>query len=243
MSVLSEIKAMGTGVRDLFFPRSCALCGVRTEDGPICKKCGFEFEINLTARCSNCGKIIEQTTGCPNCGEEMDCFLLPVLHFNEITREMIHLLKYGGRIDVGHHIGSVMAELLDIELFEGVDAFLPVPLHPVKKRSRGYNQSEIIAERLGSEFGIYVERKAIKRIRNTGTQTKLNVVERQNNVSGAFEAKLQLTNRTFVIIDDVITTGATTRELASTVKSAGGNVKFAVSIASPELEQSLEHEI
>ncbi len=222
------IQTLGTSLRDLILPPHCALCGRRTGGAPVCDDCAQSLTLDMNPR---------------SIDSDTFPFFIPAFKFEDNTRELIHLLKYASRPDIGHFFGASISEKLDRDLLEGVDAWLPVPLHHVKERSRGFNQSRMVAERLASDLGIPIAKGAVRRIRNTNTQTKLDAKERKINVSGAFRATRDLKGQSFVIVDDVITTGATTSELARAVLDAGGEVRFALAISAPALSDSKEHEI
>jgi ComF family protein len=232
-------------IADLFLPPHCAICGNRTDGQPICDNCSELFEKDGVARCSVCNTVIDSLdNGCPIHGHGAYRFYMPAFHFGDEVRESIHMLKYSSRRDIGHYLASFVARLCaENGALDRVDALLPVPLHSVRKRDRGYNQSEVIAERISSEMGIPIERKAVVRTRNTKSQTKLGAAERAKNIAGAFRAKKDLTGKRFAIIDDVITTGATTGELANAVIAANGEVRCAICIASPDIEQSKENQV
>ncbi len=101
------------------------------------------------------------------------------------------------------------------------ELIIPVPLHPARYRSRGFNQAIEIAWPISKALDIPIDNHTIKRIVNTGTQTKLHARERRKNLRGAFQLKKPLTAKHIAIIDDVITTGSTVTELAVVLKKAG----------------------
>ena len=244
ISPVASIKSAIIGIADLLFPPSCAICGRRTDGSPVCEGCAELFEKDLQARCPVCGADVSMEEGCPVHAPKPYLFYIPVFHFGDGVRELIHLLKYSSRRDIGHYLGGAMVEnRVVLAALEGVDALLPVPLHHVRRRDRGYNQSEVVAERISSETGIPIERRALVRLRNTKSQTKLGAADRAKNIAGAFRARKDLSGKKFAIIDDVITTGATTRELAAAVEKAGGEVRCAISIASPGIDQSKDNKI
>lgn len=109
------------------------------------------------------------------------------------------------------------AELLPSGFFDGIDAIIPIPLHPQKERMRGYNQSERIAAGLSAITGIPVEAKAVSRIKNSETQTHKTATERWENVKQCFllHQPEQFIERHILLIDDVLTTGATLLACAS----------------------------
>ncbi len=136
----------------------------------------------------------------------------------EKVQHLLHQLKYKSVKEVGIKIGELFGhELKKSENFKSVDLIVPVPLHNVRKRKRGYNQSEQFAIGLSKSMQIDVNTTAVLRVKSSETQTKKNRFQRWNNVSTIFEVKKQeqIENRHILLVDDVITTGATIEACAS----------------------------
>ncbi|KAA6341326.1 hypothetical protein EZS27_010861 [termite gut metagenome] len=134
--------------------------------------------------------------------------------FNEI----LHQLKYKNNSELGEVMGRYMAgELLSSGFFEGIDILAPIPLHPQKLKRRGYNQSERIAQGISRVTEIPVVTSHSERIKNTDTQTRKSAFERWENVEGIFSLQDSsfFSGKHILIIDDVLTTGATIMAYAS----------------------------
>jgi ComF family protein len=132
--------------------------------------------------------------------------------------EILYQLKYKGNEELGEVMGSCMArELLSSGFFEGIDMLVPVPLHPKKLKRRGYNQSERIAAGISRVTGIPVITSCSERIKDTDTQTHKSAIERRENVERIFllQNPLFFSGRHILLIDDVLTTGATMMSYAS----------------------------
>lgn len=116
------------------------------------------------------------------------------------------------------------AELLPTGFFEDVDVVIPVPLHPRKQRARGYNQSEWIARGVFQVTGIPVDTSSVIREKHTNTQTRKSIYERWENVEGIFKLRHpeRLVGKHILIVDDVLTTGATTTACADVFREIGG---------------------
>lgn len=234
--VLNSIKNGLTGFLNLLWPPHCAACNTRTDNSPVCDSCFSKMKPENGIFCPECGGKITGSA-CPRHPHPTYSSFIPAFHFCDIVRDLIHLLKYSNRRDIGLHFGEIIYRKASREgILDDVDALVPIPLHKVRERDRGYNQSEVIAKGISLNSGIPVLTKGIGRKKNTVSQTKLDHDERQKNVEGAFEINLDLTNKNLIIIDDVITTGATTRELAKTIARTGGVVKNALCIARPGLD-------
>ncbi|MCI0530453.1 MAG: hypothetical protein L0Y74_00660 [candidate division Zixibacteria bacterium] len=113
------------------------------------------------------------------------------------------------------------------------DSVIPVPLHPARKRERGFNQSDVIGEELSCFFGANLLTRNLIRRRNTKDQTRLDAAQRKNNVSNAFKviAKYEIQGKNILLVDDVITTGATLSECARVLKESGAGCVSACTLA------------
>lgn len=134
------------------------------------------------------------------------------------VQELIHQLKYRGKKEVGIHLGKLLGiELQSSLLFNGIDFIIPIPLHPKKIKKRGYNQSQVICKGIGQVLKIPVKEDKLKRLVNTSTQTKKTRQKRWENVKDAFgiSDRESLKGKHILLVDDVLTTGATLEACAS----------------------------
>ncbi len=157
--------------------------------------------------------------------------LFAVLKINETARSLIHEFKYREYKYIGEFLGKLIFELIkDRLIHEKFDIIAPVPLHKVKKRIRGFNQSEIIAKAISRYSGIPLIADLLKRTVYTDTQTKLSKEERKLNVSEAFTVnkKYDVKDKKIIIVDDVFTTGSTMNAVCGTLKRQ--NVKKSVAL-------------
>lgn len=207
----------------LLFPRCCVVCGRPLAKGEecLCTMCNINLpRTDYHLRKDNpveklfWGKIpLERATSFFFYRKGSD------------FRQILHQLKYGGQKGIGAIMGRYMAaELLESGFFEGVDVILPVPLHKKKQQIRGYNQSEWIARGIAAVTGIPIDTESVVRRKNTETQTRKSSLERWENVEGIFELHHaeSLTGKHILIVDDVLTTGATTVECASCLTGIEG---------------------
>jgi ComF family protein len=150
---------------------------------------------------------------------------------NGVVKELIHQLKYENRPEIGKLMAKWTGNYLDRESFQNrIDYIVPVPLHPKKQRKRGYNQLTQFGKNLGNYFGVPYVENILLRIENTDSQTKKSAEERRKNVSKAFKIRSpgDYQGKHFLIIDDVMTTGATIEACAETILAAIPDAKVSV---------------
>ena len=129
-----------------------------------------------------------------------------------LVQQLMHQFKYKNEREVGAYLGKLFAqELTSSEAFSSIDCIVPVPLHPDKEKKRGYNQSEVIGAGMAEVFGVPMYTSVLRRKIFTKSQTKKARYERWENVSSVFEVseKETISNKHILLIDDVVTTGAT----------------------------------
>lgn len=212
----------------LLFPRQCAVCGCALYEGEelMCTACNMGMPRTNYHLCADnpveklfWGKFeLGRATSYVYYGKGGD--------YNRI----VHLLKYKDRPDLGNVMGRYMtAELLPTGFFEGIDVIVPVPLHPDKLKSRGYNQSECMANGVAELTCIPVDAGAVRRLRDSETQTHKSAYSRWLNVDGIFEVPFpeKYTGKHILLVDDVLTTSATTTACADAFEKVDG-VKFSV---------------
>jgi ComF family protein len=134
------------------------------------------------------------------------------------VREAVHALKFGGRRSLARPLADLLGE--QCGALDAVDALVPVPLARARERERGFNQAVLLGERLGERLGVRVRPRWLARLRDTVPQSDLTAPERRANVAGAFAAAPAVRGRHVVIIDDVVTTGATVGECARALRAA-----------------------
>ncbi|MBC7864885.1 MAG: ComF family protein [Bacteroidia bacterium] len=194
----------------LFYPKVCAACG-----GSL-----YKHEGHL---CNNCYVHLPKSNFHVNRGNPVERLFwgrVPLLAagsfylFNKGTRvqKLLHELKYKGKQEAGETVGAWYGKELKSQAeFAGADVIVPVPLHPRRLKQRGYNQSLCIAKGLSAEMGIPVDETLIKRKAYSSTQTKKSKFTRWENVNEIFEPGTLkcLKGKHVLLVDDVITTGAT----------------------------------
>lgn len=179
-------------------------------------------------------------------GKEDFEHMKPPLHFDFAVacwdyqpriETLIHRIKYQGGRRLARYIGRLAGSAMTpvMSLFPDT-VIIPVPLHPVRERERGYNQSRLLAEGLSESLSLPVEKRRLIRKKNTQTQTRLDAGERQKNVENVFALKKKAVKpgRRVMLVDDVVTTGATLNSCARALKEAGVSTVMGFSLARPQ---------
>lgn len=209
---------------NVHFPLRCLFCGATTRGTRWCRDCYRELPWNDVA-CRRCGTPL--ATAAVLCGQ---CLRLPpaldaaccAFRYVFPVNRLVTQLKFNGQLGYARDLGVLLADHIRCSnTASAPEAIVPVPLHPARLRQRGFNQSIEIARRVGRELGLPVLSRVCMRRRNTAPQTALNGNARRRNVRGAFSVMRRPQARHLAIIDDVVTTGATARELATTLRAAG----------------------
>lgn len=207
----------------LFFPRCCIVCSNPLSKGEACLCARCNMNLPRTELHKQKDNIVEQLfLGKIPLGRATSFFYY---RKGSDFRQLLHRLKYGGQKEIGEAMGRCMAtELLPYHFFSGIDVIIPVPLHPKKQRARGYNQSEWIARGISGISSIPVDTTSVSRNKKTETQTRKTLFERWDNVDRAFTLHFpeRFTSKHILIIDDVLTTGATTVACASAFEEVAG---------------------
>jgi ComF family protein len=157
---------------------------------------------------------------------------------DSVLQQILHQLKYKGKKEVGTYFGRIMGEsICESSRFVDVDAIIPLPLFASREKKRGYNQAAVLAEGISSVVKLPVIKNCIERISATQTQTQKNRIERWQNMSGRFRVKNKedIDGKHILLVDDVITTGATLDACVNEILSEG-NVR--ISIATLAFAQS-----
>ncbi|MGD1086498.1 MAG: ComF family protein [Verrucomicrobiota bacterium] len=232
-AVASPLRTALDACLNFFYPPVCQICreeraaaaegfigpkcwsGVRFVSAPYCERCGLPFEGEMTGpfQCANC--------------QEMK------LHFrsarsavvaNALMLDVIHRYKYNRALWFEPFLAGLLVSRASSPLAaEKWDFIAPVPLYPVKEREREFNQAARLAARLGRAVKIPVNERLLRRVKPTTTQTRLTREQRAENVRQAFAfcGKKKLNGEKIVLVDDVLTTGATTNACAAALRKAG----------------------
>lgn len=227
----------------ILFPSQCVVCRslvAQPTDGPLCSSC-FRLLPRHRGPVCDCGVPLAGGVGlsCGRCRRGLAVFdagasLGP---YEGSLRTVLHALKYGRRPRLaGRLADALVSEPAVGRLLSPQLVLVPVPLHPRRLRERGFNQSERLARALGRRTGLPVMAQTLVRRRDTPPQTGLTAARRRANMAGAFAARCSpaLAGRTVLLIDDVLTTGATARACAGALLRAGAGAVRLLTVARVE---------
>jgi ComF family protein len=209
---------------------ACAACDESLEHpthGPVCERCWRSILPLTPPLCDRCGdplptwrEVSLPLARCPRC-RRTNRFVdraRAIGAYDGALRAVIHALKYEGRRSLARPLGALM-QARGADMLEGADCAIPVPLHPSRRRERGFNQAADLARHIGLPA-----RAVLRRVRATPTQTSLPAARRHRNMRNAFAVTRgvrALIGSVVVLIDDVSTTGATLEACARVLKEAG----------------------
>lgn len=221
----------------LLFPLHCPVCDeiVTPAGEKICLSCMDKLRLLTPPWCMKCGKkLAEEGEYCADCQRKERWFVRGrALYEYESAAPAVYRFKYGGRREYADFFGEQAAEYLG-GFVRGVrpDALIPIPLHSRRRTERGYNQAQLLAEAVGGRLGLPVCSNFLVREKNTSPLKYQNPQERQNNLKKAFNiAQNDVKLKTIILIDDIYTTGSTMNEAAKTLREAGVNEVYFITLA------------
>ncbi len=227
LAIRGMARAVATGMRvgawcrDLVVPDRCVLC-LAIHDGGFCHSC-HELLPWIGIACESCRRPLAHPGTCGDCQRARPPWqgMVVPFHYADPVSRLLHRLKYDRCLRHVAPLAMALAEQVHRQCAVLPDVIAPVPLHPRKLRSRGFNQSALLARETGRLLGVAVDQDLLIRTRETPSQTRLDVAAREKNLHDAFAVRGAGRYDAVAIIDDVITSGATLRATCRALRRQG----------------------
>ncbi|MDQ7826283.1 MAG: ComF family protein [Candidatus Eremiobacteraeota bacterium] len=229
------LKAFLEGLLDLVFPRHCCACG-KISDQSLCVSCFSRSEYLSPPFCRRCGIPMEQAGLCDDCSIRNPSYekAMSACSYEGVTRKAVISLKFRHNQDLAPILALLMMKRLQQEGgLPRIDCLVPVPLSQAGEKQRGFNQAFLLAAPISEALHIPIRQDILRKKRETSSLKKLARKERFLTVSGSFELidGNALKGATVLLIDDIMTTGATLEECAATLKQGGALGVFCLTLA------------
>ncbi len=217
-------------VRDAIAPAFCVGCN--TVGGWLCTDCAEKISVVREQVCCRCGRASANGKTCEKCEKylDLDGVIVAASYEGGPMRELVHKLKYNGLTDLATILSWILFQAVVTQEWEGW-VVVPMPLHTSKFHGRGFNQTDLLAKKLARYLGVEYRPNWLRQVCATVTQTKLSQLERQANVYRAFSSSADLRGEKVLLVDDVMTTGATLEAAAQALKNAGAKAVWGVVVA------------
>ena len=238
-----DLQTLWQSFLDIVYPTDirCLICNAKREEMSgygICKICESHLPFIEPPVCTKCGKMMIEESLCLDCQQSDHAFYrgISIFEFNAEVRRLIHRYKYKQEKYLSTPMIHWMTEGLKVYKWD-FDLIVPVPLHPIRERKRGFNQADLLARGLSKSTGVPLVNQGLLRIKNTPQQAKLSKEQRQRNLRDAFiiseRAKSLKTfhNKTILLVDDVYTTGSTANQCASELLAGGADRVYVITLA------------
>ena len=222
-------------ILDFLYPPRCQLCGGAYDlfyAGQLCAPCAADFRLNESA-CRVCGlpvgvpkiSLPHQISICSACTKKppvYDSCWSPFIYAQPLEW-MIQQLKFNAKLNFAPVLSSLMSARLHQGLYKNnkPNAIIPMPLHNVRLKQRGFNQSHLLIKPVANALNLPIDINSCERVRNTEHQTGKNARQRQQNIKNAFTYKNEHNYQHVIVFDDVVTTGSSVSELTKTLKQSG----------------------
>ena len=231
---MSPIFNSGAIIKHLMPEQPCILCGTFSSNGVWCQSCDADLPRLGKAHCPVCGLPTHNGVICGKCLKRAPSFDATSSAFAYAfpVDKLVQAIKFSGRLALVNQLADALA----LRIVNRPDFIISMPLHPIRLRERGFNQSQLLAQRLAKNLGISLLTDVCKRTRNTNPQSVLPWQERGKNVHNAFICTADLSGKHIAVVDDVMTTGTTIEELARTLRGKG-----AIKVSAWVLARTLPH--
>lgn len=227
---------------DMLYPPNftCDICGKEIFSGNnLCDDCRETVEVNNGPTCPKCGRKTNYPVLCLECKAQVPSYdkALSALVYSSGTRKLILKFK-NGEPYLKDYFARFMAE--KCKEITDADAICYVPMLRRARLNRGYNQAQLLAKELAKLLKLPLYTDAVEKVKKTGQQKSLGQKERLENLQGSFKANGKVVaDKTLIVVDDVLTTGATAEAISTALKKRGAKKIYFVTVASVEYDREL----
>lgn len=235
MNMLFKLKQ----IVDIFFSQGCIICG-RASSSAICTECNNKVKYITHPLCTRCGKPFKTGRGvshlCHNCikGKNKFVKLRAVFEYNGAIVNLIQRFKFGDRVNLADFFAKELVKLYHIHFStEGIDFLIPVPLSTKRLKHRSYNQSQLLVRLISKNLLLPFYSDVLVKVRETPPQSRLKAEQRYDNVKQAYRVvdNSTLRHKKVLLIDDVITTGATVNACTKALLRAGVKSVYVMAVS------------
>jgi ComF family protein len=236
---MNPAAALADGILSLLYPPCCLVCRTLQPANGLCDTCRESIQPVPEPICARCGQALLTNAPCSHCRDRKPAFdaARAMGAYDGVLRHAIHRLKYRDRPQLAEPLGLLLADYArdNAMALNGlrIDVVAPVPMHPVRQRLRGYNQSERLARVVARSLDIPLNTGVLIRSRPTRPQVGLEGAARRDNIAGVFAVRdaTDFAGKAVLLIDDVATTGATLHEAAKALKEAEAKAVYCLTLA------------
>jgi competence protein ComFC len=234
MELVKYLKTLSINIADIIFPISCLICG---RDGKfLCETCETKIEKIQNQLCIVCQKPAPFGKTHPNCASKnkLDGIISALPYRDPKVAKLIETFKYKFIDALNPHFSKFVQEAIinqGLKDYFSDFTLIPVPLHKRRFNWRGFNQAELIGKQISQDLNIHLDNQLVTRVKFTIPQTQLKKEKRFLNIQNAFSISNPNIKNKYLIVDDVVTTGATLNEIAKLLKKSGAQEVWAITIA------------
>ncbi|MDR2723606.1 MAG: ComF family protein [Holosporaceae bacterium] len=236
--MLNALSYFVSKFRDICFPITCCNCGKIVDSEGLCLDCWKKIKWLSDPKCKICGTPFEIDINalCPMCIKKKPYFdkAISTFEYDDFSKSLVLKFKHGDATYICQQL-AVWLYRVSGEVIKNSDIIIPVPIHFFKRLKRKYNQSELLAQRLGKFGGIPYEPRVLRKKKHTQQQEGLSRNARLKNINGSFDVAPKyahlLHGKTIILVDDVLTTGATANECSKILKRAGAGKVVVLTMA------------
>ncbi len=239
MGIKNIIREGLAGLWDFIYPGSCLGCGCYLENHRriICAECLKKIDFVDFLICIECQSPLSDPVKCQVCSASNPTPVIALGQYFDPLKEIIHQFKFQNIRSAASFLGREILERHREKILNlRAEVIVPVPLHSIRQKVRGFNQAAVLAEVLAADLKLEVNDNSLEKIRRTRDQVRLSGDRRRGNLKGSFRViDNELKDKRIILVDDVMTTGATLREVRKEIIKAGGKPVLAVVAAAAGL--------